>query len=564
MGKCFDHPRVRVWPYVLSAAVLGFAPAGAFGYFRPAPRFAREAVAADNVDASRAGASVLAAGGNAVDAAIATALALGVVSPSSSGFGGGGFATVCSAAGDCTFYDFRETAPRGLTSEVLSRASEPSRATHVGPLAVGVPGEPMGFLQLARSRGRLPFARLVAPAVTLARRGFAVSPWLASAIAADREALRGDSALSAWLLPGGAPLTEGARVTRPALARTLERYGREGEAYLRGAFATAFATALSARGGVLTAAEVGAYRAVERAPLRVDFAGHTVVTAPYPSAGGLLVAETLAMVEGVGATRFAPGSSGYFHLLAESFRGAFDDRARYVGDPDNAGVTAPERLFAAERMGRRVARFDPERAGAVAVDEPARDHGTTHLCVIDAEGNVVSMTSTVNEAFGARLEIPALGVIANDQIDDFSLGAGSSYGLAASRPNALVAGRRPVSSMAPTVVLRGGRPVGCVGASGGPRIATATAQVLLNLLVHRLDPEAAVSAPRIHHQGAPNELRVEAEIADDVREGLRRRGYTVTVAPPLAVAQALWVDTSQGRRVLAATDPRKNAPPAGR
>lgn len=536
----------------------------AAGYFRPASRYRRFAVAADNVDASRAGYEVLRGGGNAVDAAVATVLALGVTSPSSSGFGGGGFATVCTPQGECTFVDFRETAPAAITLELLHNAPDPAHASKVGALAVGVPGEPAGLLHLSRRFGRAPFARLVAPAVRLAGAGFAVSPWLSARVGENARNLAGDPLLSRIWTPSGTPVAAHARVTRPLLAAALRRYGAEGDRFVRGPLATAIEATMRSGHGAMTARDVIDYAPRERAPLRVTFRDHTVVTAPYPSAGGLLVAETLALVGDTPVDTAPPGSSAWDHLLTESWRGAFDDRARYVGDPENAGVVPPASLLDAARMARRRARIDPAHATPVAVDEPAHDHGTTHLCVVDADGMMVSLTTTVNDPFGARITVPTMDIVLNDEIDDFSLGAGSSYGLAASRPNALTPGRRPVSSMSPTIVLANGRPVGCVGASGGPRIATTTAQVLLNLLRHGMDPESAVSAPRIHHQGAPDELRVEREVPEDVRAALRARGHTVVQTDALAVSQVIWVQgEGASRAVLAASDPRKDGLPAG-
>jgi gamma-glutamyltranspeptidase/glutathione hydrolase len=559
--------RSRALVPALAAVAVALTPLAAgptWAFYRPAAVFRRHAVAADHTAASRAGEAVLRAGGNAVDAAVATALALGVVSPAASGFGGGGFAVICRPTGACVFVDFRETAPPGLTAEALARSPEGARASHVGGLAVAVPGEPAGLAYLARRYGRVPLARSVAPAVALARGGFAVTPYVAERARAGAADLARDPTLAGLWLPGGSPVAAGARVTRPLLAATLARYGREGDGYVRGAFAQAYAAAAQARGGVLTADDIAAYQPVERPVLTRSFGGRTIATASYPSAGGLVMLQALAMLEGAAPERLRPGSSAYYHLLAEAWRQGFDDRARYVGDPANEGVVPPDALLEPARMARRRARIDPQRTSAVAPDEPPRDHGTTHLCAVDADGLMVSLTTTVNESFGARVAAPTLDVILNDEIDDFSLGAGSSYGLAASRPNALAAGRRPVSSMTPTIVLEGGRPVACVGAAGGPRITTATTQVLLNLVLHGLDPEAALAAPRVHHQGAPAELRVEREVPEDVREALRARGHTVVEDPSLAAAQALVVrGEGAERRVLAASDPRRDAHPAG-
>lgn len=525
----------------------------------------RFAAAADNQDASRAAAEVMRAGGNAADGAVAAALALGVVSPASSGFGGGGFATICSPRGECTFIDFRETAPAALTAQAILSARDPAEASRVGGLAVGVPGEPAGLLEISRRFGRAGLVRAALPAIALARRGFTVSEHVARAVGTERALLARDPLLARIFLPGGSPVAAGDRVRRPLLARTLENYARGGRAFIEGPFAASIARAVRAHGGVLTEADVRAYRPVERVPLSRAFNGLTVVTAPPPSAGGVIMLETLAWVEASSPPLLRHGSSLYDHLLAEAWRFGFDDRARYVGDP-GAGPSMADALLEPSRTARRRAGFDPARVRNVVVIEPARDHGTTHVCVVDVNGMVVSLTTTVNLAFGARIAVPDMDVVLNDEIDDFSLGtAGNAFGMAEGAANTIAPGRRPVSSMTPTVVLRDGRPVGCVGGSGGPRIPTATTQVLLNLFLHGMDPEAAVSVPRIHHQGQPAVLLVDREVPDEVRVGLRARGYLVEEASsPLAAVQAIMIAERNGVRVIyAASDPRKGGLPAG-
>lgn len=551
----------------LTASVIVLAAPWARGWFRDPWSARRFAAATDNADASRAAVEVLRAGGNAVDAAIAAALALGVTSPSSSGFGGGGFALVCQPTGGrCTFVDFRETAPAALTPELIRNAPANARASQIGGLAVAVPGEPTGFVELSRRYGRRPLSVATAPAVRLARQGFRVSPFLGSQLERERPELQRNPAFAAVFSRGGVPFAAGDLLQRTPLATTLERYGREGERYVRGAFAVALADHVRAQGGVLTADDIRNYRVVERAPLTVNFRGSTVVTAPPPSAGGIVVAETLAQIDGL-AARNLPllhGSSAYAHALADAWRHAFDDRTRYVGDPGagdpNTQSAIARSLLAPARLSQRHRTFDPSRARSVVVIEPARDAGTTHLCVIDADGMAVSLTTTVNLAFGSRVVVPSLGVLLNNEVDDFSIGtAGNNFGLAVSPANSLVAGRRPISSMSPTIALRDGRPTLVAGASGGPRIATATAQIVLNVLAHGMNIEAAMSAPRVHHQGLPDQLLVERDVPEDVRVGLRARGYNVVETDsPIAAATAITVGERNGARVLfASSDPRK-------
>ncbi len=551
----------------LRRATLALLPVSAFlvispwaqGAYRPAVSAVHFAVATDHPEATRVAFDVLRAGGNAVDAAIAAALALGVASPASSGLGGGGFATVCQPDGRCTFIDFRETAPAAATVEAFRHAPDPRRATTIGGLAVAIPGEPAGLALLARRYGRFPLTRTAAGASRLARSGFVVVPALADRIRDDSANLVGDRWISSLFLRGGGPIPTGTRVRRPVLAATIERWARSPAQFIDRELAPLVSRNVRAAGGAITEADVRGYQPVERVPLSRAFRDWQIVTAPPPSAGGLIVLEVLAWIDAAPATMLAHGSSAYDHLLAEAFRAAFDDRARYVGDP-GSGPSNVDALLAPARLARRRARFDPAHVSPVVVAEPAHDAGTTHVCVMDAGGTTVSLTTTINLAFGARLAVPTLDVLLNDEMFDFSLGiSGGNFGLANGSPNTLAPGRRPVSSMAPTIVLRDHRPVGCVGASGGPRVATATTQVLLNLMAHGMDPEAAVSSPRIHHQGVPNVLNVEGEVPEDVRVGLRARGHDVHVLDTgVGVAQAIWVrDGPRGRRVLAAADPRK-------
>ena len=553
---------------IATAGVLALAPL-ARAAFRP-PFIARRFVAAtDHPDASRAAASVLRSGGNAADGAIAAALALGVVNPASSGFGGGGFATLCTPQGQCTFIDFREVAPAALTADAIRNAPDAAHASQIGGLAVGVPGEPAGLLDLSRRFGRISLSRTVAPAVALARQGFAVSDYLAERVAIDRERLANDGNLARLFLTDGAAVAAGVRVRRPRLAMALERYGSEGERFVHGAFAVAVADAVRAAGGVLTAEDIRAYRPQERPVLSRTFRGVTVITAPPPSAGGLILLEALAFIDGLPASQLTHGSSTYDHALAEAWRGAFDDRARYIGDPGAQTSPVVDALLAPARIAQRRNAFDPAHARPVVIIDPPHDHGTAHICVIDADGMMVSLTSTVNLSFGARISVPGMDVVLNDQIDDFSLGTAvtNNYGLAAGIPNALAAGRRPISSMTPTILLRDGHPFACIGASGGPRIATASTQALLNIVLHGMDPEAAVSSPRIHHQGTPDYMLVDRDVAEDVRAALRARGYDVREAErasPLAVVQAIVVRNRDGHReITAASDPRKGGLPAG-
>jgi len=536
------------------------------------------AVATDDPIASRVGAAVLARGGNAADAAAAAAFALGVVNPTSSGIGGGGFAVVYDASSHTlSAIDFREVAPAALTPDQFVRDGvlQPALARH-GGLSVGVPGEVAGLARLVREHGRLSVRDAVAPAEELAQRGFPVSYYLAHGAAAVADRVDPASELGRWLAPGGVSIAEGTLVRRPRLADTLARIGRQGIAgFYRGPVAREIAAAIRAAGGVMTEADLAGYHAVARPPLVGTWRGYRVATMPLPSSGGVAMLEALGEIEGSGRDLAAlgQGSSASYHLIAQALEDAFADRARFLGDADPArsirgALLDPARL---QRMGKRL-RMDRvlphDQYGDPSLGKgtpPVNDGGTSHLCVIDADGNAVALTTTVNGYFGSDILTPASGVLLNNEMDDFSLRAGvpNMFGLVQSYYNLVGPGKRPLSSMSPTLILDGDRVIGCAGGSGGPRIISNTLQVILNHFVYGMDARAAVSAPRIHHQWVPEKLFVEDGIPADVLDGLRRRGYHLEVLPwrerPTAV-QAIFVDPDG--TLEAASDPRKRGAPA--
>ncbi len=538
------------------------------------------AVATDDPLASRVGAAVLARGGNAADAAAAAVFALGVVNPTSSGIGGGGFAVVYDASTHTlSTIDFREVAPAALTPDRFVRDGvlKPELA-RTGGLSVGVPGEVAGLERLVREHGRLSLRDAVAPAEELAQRGFSAPYFLARGAAAAAAAKRVDptSELGRWLMPGGQPIAEGAPVRRPRLADTLARIAREGASgFYRGPVARDIVAAVRAGGGVMTEEDLAGYRAVDRPPLVGTWRGYRVATMPLPSSGGVAMLEALGVIDGSGRDLAAlgQGSSASYHLIAQALEDAFADRARFLGDADPArsirgALLDPKRL---QKMGKRL-RMDRvlphDQYGDPSLGKgtpPVNDHGTSHLCVIDADGNAVALTTTVNGYFGSDILTSGSGVVLNDQMDDFSLHAGvaNMFGLVQSDYNLVGPGKRPLSSMSPTLILDGDRVIGCAGGSGGPRIISNTLQVILNHFVYGMDAEAAVSAPRIHHQWVPEKLFVEDGIPADVLDGLRRRGYHIEVLPwrerPTAV-QAIFVDPEG--TMQAASDPRKRGAPA--
>ena len=525
------------------------------------------AVAADHAEAARAALEALHAGGNAADGAIAAALTLGVVGPNASGLGGGGFALIYVAKERKAYaLDFRETAPAELSTEGIV-----ARAAHDDPtrrgVAIGVPGEPAGLEWISKKFARRSLSDDAASAAALARNGFAASRTVLRSVDwAHQEIATSPELSTAFLLPGGSTIPFGRLVKRPELAQTITRFGAEGaKPFYEGTIAAEIVKAASSLGGTLTAADLAAYRPKEREPLARNVDGRTVITFPAPSAGGLMLLEMLTMFGASRTSSLAPmgfESSAYLHTVAEGIRGALADRARIAGDPDSDPevLAAYDRALDPQQLAARRARIDPTHTHA-APEFRLREQGTSHVVVADREGNVISLTSTVNEAFGARVLAGATGVLLNDELDDFSVPSDvKAFGVIGLGPNRPRARARPVSSMTPTIVLEDGVPILAVGGSGGGRIATGVTQATLARLVFGLDPGACVSAPRVHVDGPTPELLLPSDVPEDVRQGLRARGEGVRDEryPFAAVQMIAWERAPLGgARVLSAADPRK-------
>jgi len=537
-------------------------------------------VASDSQLASQAGARVLAAGGNAADAACATALALGVVTPFASGLGGGGFALIYSAkTGKVEALDFRETAPAALRPELFLREGKIDRSLSVrGGLAVGVPGEPAGLAELVRRWGRRSFARCIEPAEALAR-GFPASAWLVEHVVGD---LKQDPSEAGSFLPrvlarkrgSSADMRAGDLVRRPELANTLGRLRREGAAaFYRGEIASAIVTAVQGAGGVLDRKDLASYAPVERTPLVTTFRGRRIFALPPPSAGGVVMFEVL----GIFSERMktwnpvpaGPQDPSYLHLLVEALKHGFADRSRLLGDPDFVSLPLSHLLDASyHRELQARLRPDgilaPERYGTTepSAAAPARDAGTAHISVVDSEGNAVALSSTINLEFGAHLLAGRTGVLLNDEMDDFSLAPGvpDAFGLVAGGGNRLAPGKRPLSSMSPTIVVGDDGVEMVLGAAGGPTIISSTIQVMLDALLFGMDPEAAQAAPRVHHQWSPDVLQYEPGLPASVVGALRAKGHRLEARDKIGKVN-LVVRSKAG--LEAAGDPRSGGAPAG-
>ena len=547
--------------------------------------FAHGAVAAAHPVASEAGAAMLRAGGNAVDAAVAASFALSVVRPQSCGVGGGGFMVIYLPNDPvrgrvATAVNYRETAPAGSTPDMFERSDDPRASTHSG-LAVGVPGTVAGLLHALERYGTMERAAVLAPAIAAARDGFVADGAYASAAReAARDMTEDEKRRSPFLwrtLLGEGGVEPGDRIVNEPQARLLEAIAERGAAAFYGA--PEVPEAVLAAGGLITPEDLLGYAPVEVEPLAFEFAGRRFLAMPPPSSGGVAMAQALLIYERLAGPfdGSRPVSPDDAHLLIESFKHAFADRAEWLGDP--AFVDVPvDRLLSAEYLDARANAIDRERtlrpdaygtrgAGGRAAPPPD-DAGTSHLCAVDQWGGAVACTETINLSFGSRVTVEAWGVCLNNEMDDFTVRRGepNAFGLRQSARNAPEPGKRPLSSMSPTIVLDAeGGVVAVAGAAGGPRIITATAQCLLNALVHGMGAGGAIAAPRLHHQWLPDRVLYEAGGGADAERDaligvLAARGHEVERTGGIGVAQ-LIVRTREGWET--ACDPRHGGRPAG-
>ncbi len=518
-------------------------------------------VAAEHPLAADAGVRILKEGGNAVDAAAATALAVGVANPSSCGIGGGGFMLIYIAKTRKIYaLDFREKAPSAVTASTYMRNGKPDEnLLRNGPLAVAVPGEVAGLAAALKRFGKMSFSRVAQPAIDLARNGFPCGAHLAIEISRTASGLAHDEGLKAvFLHPDGTPRGEGETITQPELAATLQSLGDHPvDNFYHGEIAAKIAAFIKSRDGLLSAEDLAAYAPVWRAPLQRDYRGYRISSMPPPSSGGGMLLEALEILEPGKTPALGLNSPPYLARLMETMRQIFIDRATYYGDPDFVHVPIDFLLSPA--------RIDEIRRKAFEIHhapEAPRDHGTSHLCVVDREGNIVSLTTTINTPFGARMTVARTGIILNDEMDDFALApdVANVYGLRGAGPNSIAAGKRPLSSMTPTIVLKDGSPVLTVGGSGGPTIVTATLQVLLNVLDFHLDPQRAIRSPRIHDQFYPATVLIEQAMPAADRDALAAMGFQVKTVPMLGDEEAIQI-TADGYD--GAADPRKGGAAAG-
>lgn len=548
---------------------------------RSAPLLVNEAmgvggmVVADNELASEIGAQVLREGGDAADAAVATALALGVLQPFASGIGGGGFAVI--SRGEVSYaLDFREVAPLAATADMyLDQEGNPIKGlSTVGALAAGVPGEVAGLAELHKRHGKLPWHRLVDPALKLASDGFEMHALLYKRVKSSISRVKLSPTLSESLLNEGEPKSLGSIIKFPALARTLKQIALQGaNGFYRGEVATELERSVKAAGGIITAKDLNDYKVKERAVISGDYRGYTLLSMPPPSSGGLVIIQALRALEAILGSRdpsvLGRESGVYLHALTETLKHGFADRANYMGDPDYTPIPV-DKLLNEKRIMEIKSKFNANHTLARSMygenRQPTSDGGTSHFNVIDAAGNAIALTTTINTGFGSRFVAGGTGVLLNNEMDDFIVkpGVPNAYGLIGRASNAVQAGKRPLSSMSPTIILKGKLVVGMVGGSGGPTIITGTLQTLLNLIhFDGVTGEVgrAVSAPRIHHQWVPETLMYDEGYDQRTLDALLARGHVLRQWPQRFTSiQALWVssiNTDGEQIIVGAADPSK-------
>jgi gamma-glutamyltranspeptidase/glutathione hydrolase len=527
-------------------ALAGAAPARAAS--RPAVEAEHGMVVASERRAAEIGAGILRQGGNAIDAAVAVGFAEAVTNPCCGNLGGGGFLVAHLAATHRdVFIDFRETAPAAATKTMyLDASGAPIKGASLdGWRAVATPGTVLGLDAALKAYGVMNRDKVMAPAIALARDGFILSRADADIFQASALRFKGDpEAAKIFLRPDGTPLQPGDRLVQSDLAATLQAIADQGpEAFYRGAIAQKIDAAMRANGGIVSAADFAAYKIGEAPPLACDYRGFRFVSAPPPSSGGATLCEILNVVEGYDLKGLGFHSAASVHLMVEAMRHAFMDRNSYLGDP--AFVSNPlDRLLSKDYAARIRATILPDKATPSQEVQPGvsphEKSETTHYSVIDNDGDAVAVTYTINGGFGAGVIAPGTGFFLNDEMDDFTVkpGVANLFGLVQGEANAIAPGKRPLSSMAPTLVEKDGQVVLALGSPGGSRIITTVLETALNLIDYGMTPQEAVDAPRFHHQWLPDTVFAEPyAFSPDTQKLLEGMGYAIVVQAPWSAAE---------------------------
>jgi gamma-glutamyltranspeptidase/glutathione hydrolase len=563
----------------LSCGLLLCLPLSAQGF---QPVRARHAIVASvHPQASSVGAQIMREGGNAVDAAVAAGFALAVVHPSAGNLGGGGFMLYRTAKGEMHFLDFREQAPAAASRDMyLDKQGNVTEESRLGYRSAGVPGTVAGLVDAERRWGKLGLVKVMAPAIRLAREGVAVTQYEAESM--HEAELARDPESRRTFQRDGHLYEQGEVLKQPELARTLERIARNPDEFYRGALATEIAAAIQHGGGLITAADLAGYKVIERVPVHGTYRGYDIYSAPPPSSGGIALVETLNILEGFDLRAAQRNSAQHLHLVAEAYRRAFFDRSVFLGDPDFEEIPVAQLIdkkYAAEWRSS----IDPQKASVSAdlqrpstaqLDQSAamqppyigpEKQNTTHYSIVDEAGGAVAVTTTLNDSFGSHVTLPGLGFLLNDEMDDFAakVGVPNMFGLLQGEANVIAPGKRPLSAMTPTMVVKEGRLLLVLGSPGGPTIITTVVNVLTNAVDFGEDIQRAVNAPRFHHQWMPDELRVEAwQLSPDTLALLEKMGHKIRRTNSWGDAECVAIDWKTGDR-LGASDSRNGGAAVG-
>src|SRR5579863_4310626 len=568
---------------LLLVALLGCVPGLQASAVRPV--HARHAIVVSVHElASRTGAEIMQAGGYAVDAAVATGFALAVVHPQAGNLGGGGFMLIRLADGRARFIDYREKAPAAATANIYldPQGNVIQNASTIGYKAIAVPGSVAGLVYAEKKYGKLTLGQVMAGAIKLARDGFTLA-WEDAQNLRDQNLAKFSESRRVFQRDGNY-YKQGEVLRQPELANTLERIASNPDDFYHGAMARELATAIQKGGGLITADDLAGYEVKEREPIRGIYRGYEIISAPPPSSGGTALIEILNILEGYDLAKAGNRSAASIHLTVEAFRRAFYDRAEFLGDPDFSKIPVAQLIdkkygvawrasIDAERASpskelKRPAIFNELEQYAALHPQPQAYHEsqhTTHYSVVDAEGDAVAVTTTLNDWFGSRVTADGLGFLLNDEMDDFSSkpGVPNSDGLIQGSANAIGPGKRPLSSMAPTIVLRDGKPFLVLGSPGSSKIITTVANVLMGVADYGMNLQEAVNAPRFHNQWMPDVVNVEKWFSPDTVNALRQMGYKVEVGIPSdggvssywSDAECIAIDPKTGER-LGASDGR--------
>lgn len=522
--------------------------------------------------ASRAAIEAFRKGGNAIDAAVAAAVTLGVADGHNSGIGGGCFLLIRRASGELVAIDGRETAAAKAGRNLFVRDGRAdAQLSQTGALAVAVPGALAAYDYAVRRFGKLPMRDLLLPAAKLAESGFPINRHYAQRLEATAKELRlFDGARVLFLNDKGEPWKTGDVFRQTDLAKTYQTIAEQGTGWFyHGPFAQATADWMRSNGGLVTAEDFQQYRVKQREPVRTTYRGHEIVGFPPPSSGGVHVAQILNILEHFDLKSMGAGSANFIHVVTEAMKLAFADRAYWLGDPDF--VKVPRGLVSREYSAKLARKIRLDRSTEVAQhgapDNAASDvfgKHTTHFSTADSEGNWVACTATINTSFGSKVVVPGTGVLLNNQMDDFSAqpGAPNYFGLIGAEANAIAPGKRPLSSTSPTLVLKDGQPILSVGAAGGPTIISQVVVAIICVVDFGMDPGAALAQPRFHHQWKPDEIVIERRVGGDVARELEERGHKLKRVDSIGAAQAVGWDAVE-RRFVGAYDPRVEGKASG-